>query len=177
MILWWFQWIPIFIDIEGLIISQSKRLCILEYGWTSVGLRGQTFFFMYLITRLVLFKPYQLLVQFYYIKELLIFGFLKDETANAGPGSENEEAHAKQYFKDFYAVEREREGSVALESYEAQDTSHAIDFDNLDSSDVARIQKGVMTAQDDPFSVRNREIRNMQASGQIDHGLKSIRKT
>lgn len=178
MILWWLEWIPMFVGIQALILSQSKRLCVIEYGWATLGgrLGGQSFFLYFFLIRIFLIKPYQLLVHFCYIRELLVFGYLKDESVQSHPGSSGESEYAHKYFRDFYHLEAEKEGMEVAGAYMSSDPTQAIAYDKMDNSDVSRIQGTLMTGQDDPFTIRNQEIRAMQASGQVDHGLKSIRR-
>ncbi|XP_035710876.1 uncharacterized protein LOC118436580 [Folsomia candida] len=167
MILWWLEWIPIFLHYDALIRSQSKRLCILENA--SAYIKGQLFFLIFLVIRAMMFKPYQLLVHFCYIKELLVYGYLKDESIN----SIEESQYAQKYFQPFYDLEEDRE-SGNVDAYKNTDTTVSVGFDTIIPAEVANVQNKVMTNQDDPFSIRNQEIIAVQ-SGKIEQNIKSVR--
>jgi len=78
MVVWWFEWIGIYLEILATVLSQSKRLCILEWGFNKF--RGQTFILAASMTRVIIFKLYQLLLLAMYISHLLHHGYLKNET-------------------------------------------------------------------------------------------------
>jgi hypothetical protein len=170
MILWWIEWFPIFMEFDAVIMSQSKRLCIIEYAFT--GLHGQLFLFFFLLQRFILIKPYQQLVHFCYIRELLVYGYLKDESTQQ---TDDKNEYAQKYFSEFYALEATRDdGGGNVDAYMAVDTSNAIEFDNLTPAEVGKIQFNIMNTEDDPFSVRNQEIRDMQA-GKAQQNIKSVK--
>ncbi|ODN02798.1 hypothetical protein Ocin01_03880 [Orchesella cincta] len=68
IVLWYAQLIPSYLTVSAAFMSQSHRLCILQYG-LSKRIRGQTVLFWLLLWPVIIFKPYQIFIWTIYIYE------------------------------------------------------------------------------------------------------------
>jgi len=175
MLLWWVEWAPMFLYIRAIILCQSKRLCIMEYGGVEKdkNFHGQFYFLIYLLVRLLLYKPFQLLLHFFYIRELLVYGYLKDETVVRGMSLDphcaldmmrvsgkddflippGESDFSKKYFAQFYKMEARLQGVDTAQAYASPKTLFPLAFDILTPAEVINIQMDQMTGRDREFDL------------------------